>query len=110
MTTTKLETFRAMAEAYLRDAQREQNSERTRVDCAFDAVYMYCRCVLAGADEGREHPDVSVLQDAAAALGWRVEAMAVALAYHRRRLEPACQARYSQLVALALRLKEKAPG
>lgn len=106
MTPEKLESFRVMAEVCLRDAQYEGLSAPRRADAAFDAVYMYCRCILKGADEGREHPQASVLLEAAAALKWPVEDIAVALERLDERLEPLRDgARYPELIALALRLK-----
>jgi hypothetical protein len=81
MTPERLAAIRAQADAYLRDAQREENSDATRADCAFDAVYMFCRCIMAGQDEGLQHPHVGVLAVAAERLGWSPAQMGPALTY-----------------------------
>jgi uncharacterized protein (DUF433 family) len=81
MTPEKLTAIRAQAEAYLRDAQRVENPEHVRETCAFDAVYMYCRSVLAGHDEGLQHPHANVLRGAAHKLGWSEQHMEPALAH-----------------------------
>jgi uncharacterized protein (DUF433 family) len=81
MTPEKLTAIRAQAEAYLRDALRVENSEHVREPCAFDAVYMYYRSVLAGQDEGLQHPHADVLRGAAYKLGWTEQHMGPALAY-----------------------------
>jgi hypothetical protein len=79
MTPEKIETFRAMAEVWLKEAQREELPLRIRADAAFDAAYMYCRVAMAGADEKLEHPHQGVLAGAAERLGWNAGDMAIAL-------------------------------
>jgi hypothetical protein len=100
---------RRLAGVFLRDAQRPENSLRTRADLAFDAVYL---CTLAGiglaADE-YEHPSPEVLKNATEFLGLTTEQIQPAMTYARRRYEPAgtdaqCQVAYDEMVALAKRL------
>lgn len=106
MTPGNLETFRAMADGWLREAQRDELSPRIRADAAFDAAYMYCRIVLAGADEKLEHPNQEVLTGAARRLGWSPEVMATAMQYLEEWYSPLRgDNRYDALLALALRLK-----
>ena len=50
MTPEKIEAFRAMADGWLKEAQREELPLRIRADAALDAAYMYCRVAMDGAD------------------------------------------------------------
>ena len=106
MTPEKIETFRAMADGWLQEAQREELSLRIRADAAFDAGYMYCRVAMAGTDEKLEHPHREVLTGAAEMLGWSPEVMALALQYLEEWYAPSRgDDRLDELLALALRLK-----
>lgn len=106
MTPERIETFRAMGDGWLKEAQRAELPQRIRVDAAFDATYMYCRVVLAGADEKLEHPHQEVLTGAAERLGWSPQVMATARQYLEEWHAPfRGDNRYDALVALALRLK-----
>ena len=81
MSTTEFETFRSTADAYLDEALHEELSLRIRTDAAFDAAYMYCRFVMAGADKCLENPHLEVLTGAAERLGWSAEVMTTAIQY-----------------------------
>lgn len=106
MTPEKIETFRAMADGWLEEAQREELSLRIRADAAFDASYMYCRVAMAGMDEKLEHPHREVLTGAANRLGWTPETMALALQYLEEWYAPLRgDNRLDELLVLALRLK-----
>ena len=97
---------RRLADVFLRDAQRIENSLRTRADLAFDAVYL---CALASLDiaaQECEHPSPDALMKAAGFLGLTAEQIQPAIAYARRRYEPTrtdaqCQVAYKELLALA---------
>ena len=106
ITPEKIEIFRNMAHDWLKDAQYEELSPRTRADAAFDAAYMYCRVVMAGADEALTHPHEGVLMGAADRLGWSPELMATARLYLDERDDPFRGAnRQIELLEIALRLK-----
>lgn len=107
----RLDAFRAAGLRYLADAQRVENSEATRVDCACDAIYMFSRVILAGADEYLEHPSELVFWAAAEQLGWSKQAVAPAVTQMFGRYaaldegEPEGR-RYDALVALAQRMRD----
>lgn len=107
MTPEKTETFRAMAEGWLKEAQREELPQRIRADAAFDAAYMYCRVAMAGADEKLEHPHQGVLAGAAERLGWSPKVMATAMRYLENWYSPlrSDDDPYNKLLAIALRLQ-----
>ena len=100
---------RRLAGVFLRDAQRQESSLRTRADLAFDAVYL---CALASLDiaaEECEHPSSDVLRNAAGLLGLTAEQILPAIAYARCRYEPLrteeqSQVAYKELLALAKRM------
>jgi hypothetical protein len=107
----RLDAFRAAGERYLADAQRVENSEATRVDCACDAAYMFCRVILAGADEYLAHPSELVFWTAAEQLGWPKQAVAGAVKQMFDRYAAPGEGqpegrRYDALVALAQRLRD----
>lgn len=100
---------RRLAGVYLRDAQRQENSLRTRTDIAFDATYLCALACLGLAADGYEHPSPDVLQKAAGLLGLTAEQIQPAIAYAQRRYEPAgideqSQVAYKELLALAKRV------
>ena len=107
----RLADFLAAGDRYLADAQRAENSEGVRADCACDAAYMFARVALRGADESLEHPTETVLWAAAEELGWHRDDVAPA-AYHlfgryaTPRADEREGERYDSLMALATRLKE----
>ena len=100
---------RRLAAAFIRDAQRIENSLHTRADLAFDAVYL---CALASLDlaaDEYEHPSPDVLKDSAGLLRLTAAQIEPAIAYAKRRYEPLgtdeqCQVAYKQLLALAKRV------
>ena len=100
---------RRLADVFIRDAQRIDNSLRTRADLAFDAVYL---CALASLDIAAqvcEHPSPDVLMNAAGLLGLTAEQIQPAIAYARCRYEPLgtdeqSQVAYDELLALAKRV------
>lgn len=71
MTTNSLQAWREMGDIYFQDAQQQPElSERSRTDAAFDACYMYARCIVGKKSELYDHPDTSIFVLAAAELGW----------------------------------------
>ena len=106
ITPEKIEIFRNMAHDWLKDAQYEELSPRTRADAAFDAAYMYCRVVMAGVDEALTHPHEGVLMGAAERLGWSPELMATPLRYLAERDDLFRGANLEkELLEIALQLK-----
>ena len=100
---------RRLAGVYLRDAQRQENSLRTRTDIAFDATYLCALACLGLAADGYEHPSPDVLQKAAGFLGLTAEQIQPAIAYARCRYEPLGteeqrEVAYKELLALAKRV------
>lgn len=107
----RLADFLAAGDRYLADAQRAENSEGVRADCACDAAYMFARVALRGADESLEHPTETVLWAAAEELGWHRDDVAPAVyhlfgRYAPPRADEREGERYDSLMALAKRLKE----
>lgn len=106
ITPEKIEIFRNLADVWLKDAQYGELSPRTRADAAFDAAYMYCRVVMAGADEALTHPHQGVLLGAAERLGWGPQLMTTALLYLAERDDPFRGTNWQdELLEIALRLK-----
>ena len=100
---------RRLVGAFLPDAQRPENSLRTRADLAFDAVYLCALTSLELAADEYEHPSSNALRNAARFLGLTTEQIQPAMTYAGRRYEPAatdaqCQGAYDELMALAKRL------
>ena len=100
---------RRLAGVYLRDAQRQENSLRTRADISFDATYLCALACLDIAADECEHPSTDVLQKAAGFLGLTAEQILPAIAYARCRYEPLgtdeqSQVAYKELLALAKRV------
>ena len=100
---------RKLAEVFLRDAQRIENSLRTRADLAFDAVYLCALASIGGSADDYEHPSPRALKGAARFLGLTSEQIQPAMAYARYRYQPAgteaqCQVAYDELVTIATRL------
>ena len=100
---------RRLAGVFLRDAQRIDNSLRTRADLAFDAVYL---CALASLDiaaQECEHPSSDVLSNAAGLLALTAVQIEPAIAYARCRYRPLetdeqSQIAYQNLLALATKM------
>ena len=100
---------RRLAGAYLRDAQRQENSLRTRADIAFDATNLFALPSLDIAADVCEHRSPDALINAAEFLGLNAEQILPATAYAQRRYEPAgtdaqSQVAYKELLALAKRI------
>ncbi len=100
---------RRLAGVFLRDAQRQENSSRTRADLAFDATYLCALASLSIAAQECEHPSSDVLSNAAGLLGLTAEQILPAIAYARCRYEPLgtdeqSQVAYKELLALAKRV------
>ncbi len=100
---------RRLADVFIRDAQRIDNSLRTRADLAFDATYLCALACLDIAADECEHPSPDVLQKAAGLLGLTAVQILPAIAYARCRYEPLgteeqCQVAYKELLALAKRV------
>ena len=100
---------RRLAAAFIQDAQRIENSLRTRADLAFDAVYLCALACLGLAADGYEHPSPDVVKKAAGFLGLTAVQIQPAITYARRRYEPLAtdeqsQLAYKELLALAKRV------
>ena len=80
---------RAIADAFMQDAQREANHWRSRADFAFDAAYLYALSALDEQADGYEHPDARVLPAAAEVLGLTAEQIAPAVEYLEHRYDSA---------------------
>ena len=96
-----------MAEGFLRDAMREQNSTATREDCAFDAGYMFAlEVVPAGVINTVDHPNHEVLSAAARCLALDAAAMSSASNFIDQRYAPGRDDRHLEaLHAWALLMK-----
>lgn len=96
--------FRQLGDNFMRDAQRDENSLRTRTDCAFEAVYLYA---LSSVDaKCGEHPNLAVLVAAAKALQLTDDQISPALDYADKRYSPTVsdtqdQRSYDSLLSLA---------
>ena len=100
---------RRLAGVYLRDAQRQENSLRTRPDIAFDATNLCALPYLDIAADVCEHRSPDALINAAEFLGLNAEQILPAIAYARCRYEPLrteeqSQVAYKELLALAKRV------
>lgn len=96
----------AMAEAYLRDARRTENSLPTRADLAFEACYMSSLCLVAEVSDQLNHPNPAIFRLAADKLGWRNAEFAPAHRHLATRLTPECHGvLLDALVPLAQRLQ-----
>lgn len=101
---------RAIAAAFLRDAQREGMAWRSRSDCAFEAVYLYALAALGEQAEHYGHPDAQALRDAGATKGLTALQMAPAIDYLARRYAPSCAeidiSAYNLLIPIAKKLEQ----
>ena len=100
---------RRLAGVFLQDAQRQENSLRTRADIAFDATYLCALACLDIAAHECDHPSPDVLMKATGLLGLTAEQILPAIAYARCRYEPLrteeqSQVAYKELLALAKRM------
>jgi hypothetical protein len=77
-----------------------------RANAVFDAVYMLCRVILKGEDDGWEHPDPRVLLRAAELLGWSADTVLPAVEHLRDWYVPeVAGAQYDKLMTLAGRVE-----
>lgn len=96
----------AMANAYLRDARRIENSLPTRADLAFEACYLWSLSLAREVLEPLNHPDPAIFGLAADKLGWRNAEFAPAQMHLVTRLIPECHGvLLDALVPLAERLQ-----
>lgn len=106
MTTEKIQAWREAGDIYLQDAQYECLSMPSRADAAFDACYMYARCIVGDKSELYSHPDTSVLNLAATELGWDFSVLRPVRQHLYRRYEPLRDgSQFDVLLALAVELK-----
>ena len=109
LTAEKIEAWRRIGDVYLQDARQEVLSMCSRADAAFDAAYMYARCIVGEKSELYEHPDPAVLNLAAAELGWVHSVLRPVRQHLYRRDDPLRDGiQFDVLMALAVRLKEAA--
>ena len=107
MTAKGMKNWREMGNIHLRDAQQQELSERGRTDAAFDACYMFARCIVGEKSELYKHPDRSIFVLAATALGWDDRVLRPARKHVYARDNPLRDAsQFDALMALALRLKD----
>lgn len=96
----------AMAEAYLRDARRIENSLPTRADLAFEACYMSSLCLAGEVSDQLNHPDPAIFWLAADKLGWSQAEFAPAQMHLATRWIPECDGvLLDALIPLAERLQ-----
>jgi hypothetical protein len=93
-----------MSDSFMRDAQREENSLRTRADLAFEAVYLWAASSVNATSV--EHPNPIVLTAAAKALQLTDDQISPALTYAMKRYSPSIsdeqnQKTYDSLLTLA---------
>ena len=106
MTAKGTKTWRELGDIHLQDAQQPELSERGRTDTAFDACYMYARCIVGEKSELYTHPDRSIFVLAATALGWDDRVLRPARKHVYARDNPLRDAsQFEALLELALRLK-----
>jgi hypothetical protein len=66
MTPSERAAARAkLAEQFLRDAHRHENSLHTRYSCAFDALYLYALAAVKAPASLQSHPYAKLLSDGA---------------------------------------------
>lgn len=102
----KIHAWREAADICLRDAQYEGLSITGRADAAFDACYLYARCIVGEKSELYTHPDTSIFVLAAAELGWFHYVLRPARQHVYERDKPLRDgSQFDVLMALAVRLK-----
>lgn len=107
LTAKCTKTWRELGDIHLRYAQQPELSTRGRTDAAFDACYMYARCIVGEKSELYTHPDRSIFVLAATALGWDDRVLRLARKHVYARDNPLRDAsQLDSLMALALRLKD----
>ena len=106
MTQNSLQAWRKKGDLHLQNARQPELCERSQTDAAFDACYMYARCIAGEKSELRSHSDTSILVLVAAKLGWHHCVLRPARQHVyalNNRLRVASQ--FEVLMMLALRLK-----
>jgi hypothetical protein len=106
MTTQDVKSWRELGDIHLHDARQPELSGRSRTDAAFDACYMYARCIVGEKSMLYTHPDASIFLLAAAELGWVDSILRPARQHVHERDNPLRDAsQFEVLMVLALRLK-----
>jgi len=106
ITANSFQAWRQMGDIHLQDARQPEMSGRSRTDAAFDACYMYARCIVGEKSKLYDHPDTSIFVLAAAELGWYHCVVRPARKHVYARDNPLRDAsQFEALLALALRLK-----
>jgi hypothetical protein len=98
---------RAIAAAFLKDAQREATPWRSRADFAFEAVYLYALAAIRAQADEYEHPDARVLSAAAETAGLTALEMEPAVTYITQRYDPVTPengSAYGVLISIAEKL------
>lgn len=107
ITANSIQDWRELGDIYLQDARQPELSGRSRTDAAFDALYMYARCIVGEKSELYTHPDRSIFVLAATELGWDDRVLRPARKHVHARDNPLREAsQFDVLMALALRLKD----
>lgn len=70
ITKNSQQAWRELGDIHLQNTRQPELFERSRTDAAFDACYMYARCIVGEKSELYHHPDTSKWVLAAAELGW----------------------------------------
>ena len=106
MTAKGTGTWRELGDIHLQDARQPELSVRSRTDAAFDACYMYARCIVGKKSELYDHPDTPIFVLAAAELGWYHSVLRPARKHVYERDNPLREAsQFDVLLALALQSK-----
>jgi len=106
LTLNSLRAWRQMGDIYLQDARQPELSARGRTDAAFDACYMYARCIVGEKSALYTHPDRSIFVLAATVLSWDDRVLRPARKHVYARNNPLRVAsQFEVLMILALRLK-----
>ncbi|MDD2882191.1 MAG: hypothetical protein PHQ58_17335 [Rhodoferax sp.] len=95
---------RAIADSFMKDAQREATPWRSRADFAFEALYLYSLSALGEQAVIYEHPDARVLTSAAEKLDMTAEQIGPAVEYLEHRYDPAIPdngSAYRELLTIA---------
>jgi len=93
-----------IADAFMKDAQREATPWRSRADFAFEAVYLYALSALGEDADNYAHPDARVLIAAAKKLGLTAVQIGPAVEYLQHRYDstiPDNGSAYRVLISIA---------
>ena len=109
MNPLRIQSFTERGDIYLREALNTALTGDSRLEFAFDALYMYALCVVSDEAEALDHPDPAVLREAASILNVPEQALEPALQrLSDRRQHLRNNAQLDQLVTLAQQLKNAA--